>query len=528
MLTSSKRCLLLLERCKNVKQLKQSHAQVIMCGLGDNNFALSRLLAFCSDPLHGSLSYGWKVFQHIEQPTICICNTMIKAFLLKGELLNTIQIYTHMLRNGMCPDNYTLPYVLKACANMKSFHLGESIHGHCLKLGFLFDTFVGNSLIVMYSAFNDMNAARCVFAEVPGHDVVSSTALISGYAKAGDVDSARLLFDEAPVKDRGVWGSMISGYVQNCCFKEGLQMFRLMQFTGIEPDEAIFVSILCACAHLGALAIGIWVHRYLDIVKLPLSVRLGTGLIDMYAKCGYLDLAEEVFYEMPQRDTICWNAMISAWAMHGDGERALQLFSEMEKARIKPDDVSFIAIFTACSYSGMAYEGLKVFSRMCNVYNIEPKSEHYGCIIDFLGRAGLLEEAKEIIKRMPISSSHSEEAVAWRALMSASCRHGNIHLAEIAADRLVQLERHSGVYVLLSNLYSTAGKHDSARKMRKMMKSRGIEKTPGCSSVDVNGVVHEFIAGEKTHPQMEDVHSLLETMYKHLGYLPFNLNLALS
>ncbi|CAL5331617.1 unnamed protein product [Camellia sinensis] len=215
MLTSSKRCLLLLEGCKNVKQLKQSHAQVIMCGLGDNNFALSRLLAFCSDPLHSSLSYGWKVFQHIEQPTICICNTLIKAFLLKGELLNTIQIYTHMLRNGMCPDNYTLPYVLKACANLKSFHLGESIHGHCLKLGFLFDTFVGNMFIVMYSAFDDMNAARCVFAEVPGHDVVSSTVLISGYAKAGDVDSARLLFDEAPVKDRG--------------------------FTGIEPDEAIFV-----------------------------------------------------------------------------------------------------------------------------------------------------------------------------------------------------------------------------------------------------------------------------------------------
>ncbi|XAR65252.1 hypothetical protein NMG60_11009305 [Bertholletia excelsa] len=524
MLTSSKRCLLLLERCKNMKQLKQSHAQVITCGLEDNSFALSRLLAFCSDPLKGSVFYGWKVFRRIEKPTICICNTMIKAFLLSGELVKIIEIYSNMLRSGMNPDNYTLPYVLKACADMRDCHLGRLVHGHCLRLGFLFDDFVCNSLIAMHSVFDDISSARQVFDQMPKKGVISWTILIAGYSKVGDVDSAREVFDGANFKDRGIWGSMISGYVHNNCFKEGLQMFRLMQMAGIEPDEAIFVSVLCACAHLGALDIGLWVHRYLDRAKLPMSIRLGTALIDMYVKCGCLDLAEKIFYEMPQRDSISWNAMISGWAMHGDGNRALQLFLEMEEAGIKPDDITFVALFTACSYSGMAYEGLMVLSRMYNTYAIEPKGEHYGVIIDLLGRAGLLEEAKEIIDRIPSSSSPSEEAVAWRALMSASCSHGDIHLAEEAADRLVLLERHSGAYILLSNLYSSMGKHESARKLRKKMRRRGIEKAPGCSSLEINGSVHEFIAGETVHPHIQDVHRLLETMNKHMDYLKLNVH----
>lgn len=421
-----------------------------------------------------------------------------------------------MLAIGMSPDNYTLPYVLKACVSMGNGRLGELIHGHGLKLGLMFDIFVGNSLIGMYSAFDKMEDARYMFDEIPCRCVVSWTVLISGYAKIGDVHTARLMFDEAPVKDRGLWGSMVSGYVQNNCFKEGLEMFRLMQSAGIVPDEAIFVSILCASANLGALNIGIWVHGYLDQMKLRLSVRLGTALIDMYAKCGKLDLAEKVFYEMPERDTISWNAMISGLAMNGEGERALRLFHEMEKDGIQPDDITFIAIFTACSYSGMAFEGLRLLNSMFNVYKIEPQTKHYACIIDFLSRAGLFEEAKKLIDRMSNSSCPSEEAVAWRALLSGCHGHGEIKLAEVAAERLVRLQRHSGAYVLLSNLYSAAGRYDSARRIRGMMTRRGIEKMPGCSSVEINGVVHEFVAGEKQHPQMECIRSILEIMNKQL------------
>ncbi|KAM2887529.1 hypothetical protein FF1_011384 [Malus domestica] len=516
--STTSRCLQLLEKCKNMKHLQQAHAQVFTSGLGSNSFALSRLLAFCSDPRHGSLSHAWKLFQHIPQPTVCIYNTMLKSSLLRNELILTVHVFTKMLQNGMCPDNYTLPYLVKACARMQRSCLGELVHGLCLKLGFVSDIFVGNSLVVMYYASDDMKGARYVFDEMPSLSVVSWTVMISGFAKVGDLNMARLFFDEAPVRDRGIWGAMISGYVQNSCFKEGLYLFRLMQFTDIEPDEAIFVSILCACAHLGALDTGIWIHSYLNRLRLRLSVRLSTGLIDMYAKCGRLELARGLFDEMLQRDTVCWNAMISGMAMHGDGEGALELFREMEAARVRPDDVTFIALFTACSYSGMADEGMKVFDKMCRIYNIEPKSEHFGCFVDLLSRAGLFEEAKEIIARIPTSSKPSEEAVAWRAFLSACCNHGQAQLAEVAAEKLFQLERHSGVYVLLSNLYAASGKHGDARRIRNLMRNRGVEKAPGCSSVEINRAVHEFIAGEKTHPKMDEIQLVLETIKKHLDF----------
>ncbi|KAL6573497.1 hypothetical protein OROHE_001956 [Orobanche hederae] len=519
------RCLHLLKNCKTRKQLKQAHALIITCGLETNTFALSRILEFCSNPSHNALAYACKIFQKIQNHTICICNTMMKSFLLRDECSRAIGIYKLILRYNLSPDNYTLPYALKACANMKkSSVLGESLHGQCVKLGYVCDNFVGNTLVIMYSVFDDMGSARLAFDEISCHCVVSWTVLITGYVKIGDVCSARLVFDEARLKDRGIWGAMISGYVQNNCFKEGLKLFRLMQMSGISPDEASFVSVLCACAHLGSLEIGKWVHRYVEKVRIPVGIKLGTALIDMYSKCGCLDIAEKVFEKMTQRDVICWNTMISGYAMNGNGESALMVFKEMQRSGIRPDHVTFISLIAACTYSNMAQEGLHLLNIMCSVYKIEPKSEHYGCIIDLLGRARLIEEANAIIPRMPILGKTCEEAIAWRALLSACCSHGRVDLAEAAASRLVILERHSGAYVLLSNAYAVAGRHKEAQRIRKMMRRQGVEKTPGCSSVEINGVVHEFIAGEKTHSEMEGIYEVLEGIRKHLDSLQCGLS----
>ncbi|KAK1419898.1 hypothetical protein QVD17_29328 [Tagetes erecta] len=515
--TTTSRCLWLLEQCKNIKQLKQVHAQAITSGLGQNHYTLSRLLAFCSQPHHhNTLSHGLTILNHTQQPSTLLYNTMIKACLLHDQLHMSIHLYKHMLEIGLYPDNYTLPYVLKCCAYMERLCLGELVHGHCVKLGFVFDRFVGNTLVLMYCLFGKMRDARQVFDEMPSHCVVSWTVLISGYARVGDVEVARLAFDAAPVKDRGVWGAVISGYVQNNCFKEGLEMFRLMQLTNVSPDEAMFVSVLGACAHLGALDIGVWVHKLVDEVKLKCGLRLGTALMDMYCKCGKLDVAEKVFDEMPVRDTICWNVMISGLAIHGEGVRALGLFSEMELTGVQPDDVTFIAVFTACSYSGMEHEGLQLFNKMCDKYNINPKTEHYVCIIDLLGRAGLLSEAKNIIERMPNSCSPKEAAVAWRALLSACQSHKQIELAQIAAERIMELENDSGVYVLMSNLYSSTDDLDSLQRTRKMMKTRGVDKVPGCSSIEIDGVVDEFVAGEKMNHRIDEIHTVLASLNRQL------------
>jgi len=520
---STKRCLVLLEKCKNMKHLKQAHAQVFTTGLENNTFALSRVLAFCSSHKHHdeSLTYACRVFEQIQNPTVCIYNTIIKAFLLNNKFKSALQVFVKMLQGQLKPDNYTIPYVLKACGTFHDSSLGKMIHGYGTKLGLVFDIYVGNSLMSMYCVFGNVVAARYVFDKIPSLNVVSWSVMISGYAKVGDVDSARLFFDEAPEKDKGIWGAMISGYVQNSCFKESLYLFRLMQLTDIVPDESIFVSILSACAHLGALDIGVWIHRYLNRSRLvPLSVRLSTSLLDMYAKCGNLELAKRLFDSMKVRDVVCWNAMISGMAMHGDGKGALKLFYDMEKVGVKPDDITFIAVFTACSYSGMAYEGLKLLDKMCSVYNIVPKSEHYGCLVDLLSRAGLFEEAMVMIRKITNSWNGSEEALAWRAFLSACCNHGETKLAELAAEKVLQLDNHihSGVYVLLSNLYAASGKHSDARRVRDMMKIKGANKAPGCSSVEINGVVSEFIAGEKTHPRMEEIHSVLKKMHMQLDY----------
>ncbi|RAL40123.1 hypothetical protein DM860_008263 [Cuscuta australis] len=507
--SSSSRCLRLLEKCKDLKELKQAHGQVITSGLSHNTFAHSRLLAFFSSPHNlgtrrrrtGSISYAWEIFEKIQEPTVCIVNTMIKAFFLSNELTRTLGMYKHMLQIGMCPDNYTFPYLLKACSDMESYSLGSSIHGQCLKFGFLADTYVGNSLISMYSELGVMKDARYVFDEMPSHCVVAWTVLISGYSRTGDVFEARLVFDESPVKDRGVWGSMISGYVQNNCFKEGLQMFRVMQMTGVQPDEMILVSILSACAQLGSLENGKWVQRYLEKLGMAMTVRLGTALVDMYAKCGRLDFARELFDKMPVRDVICWNAMISGFAMNGRGEEAMALFQEMQNSGTRPDDITLISLLTACTTCpGMASEGLKLLSVMCNTYNIQPKGEHYACLIHLISKEGFLEEARNLVQ-----SAHTEDeeedgsVVAWRALLSGCVDHGEVCLAEAAAEKVFRLERHDGAYVLLSNLYAAAGKHDGAKRVRKMMRKKKElidKKTPGCSSVEINGVVHEFVAGE--------------------------------
>ncbi|CAI8610354.1 unnamed protein product [Vicia faba] len=297
-----------------------------------------------------------------------------------------------------------------------------------------------DDVLAMYCVLGDVVAARYVFDEIPSLSAFSWSVMISGYAKVGDVDSARLFFDEAPEKDKGIWGAMISGYVQNCCFKESLYLFRLKQLTDIVPDESMFVSILSACAHLGASDIGVWIHRHLKQSKLvPFSVPLITSLLDMYAKCGDLETAKRLFKSMQERDIVCWNAKISSLAMHGDGKGALQLFYDMEKVGMKPDDITFIAVFTACSYSGMAHGGLKLLDRMLSVHNIEPKSEHYGCLVDLLSRAGLFEEAMVIIRKITKSLNGSEVTLAWRAFLSACCNHGETQLAELAAEIAIKI-----------------------------------------------------------------------------------------
>ncbi|VAH73225.1 hypothetical protein VPH35_050233 [Triticum aestivum] len=305
-----------------------------------------------------------------------------------------------------------------------------------------------------------------------------------------------------PEKNAVSWSAMVNGYVQAGDGREALRVFSQMQAQGVRPDDTVLVGVLAACPQLGALEQGKWVHGYLRANNIRMTVFLGTALVDMYAKCGEVQLGMEVFEGMKDKNVLAWTTMIKGLAMHGRGSDSLVLFSQMESSGVKPDDIAFIGALCACTHTGLVDKGRQLFNSMVNNYGIKPKIEHYGCMVDLLARNGLLSEARDMVEKMPMKP----DALIWGALM-AGCRfHKNVELAEYVIKHWIELEPDkSGAYVLLGNIYSASGRHASAREIRHLMREKGVEKTPGCSNVEINGVIHQFIVGDLSHPRIKDI-----------------------
>lgn len=341
------------------------------------------------------------------------------------------------------------------------------------------------------------------------------------HARAGRVADARSLFDEMPAKNVVSWSAMVNGYVQAGDGKEALVVFSRMQAEGVRPEDTVLVGVLAACAQLGALEQGKWVHGYLKANSISITVFLGTALVDMYAKCGEVQLGMEVFEGMKDKNVLAWTTMIKGLAMHGRGSEALILFSQMERSGVNPDDIAFIGALCACTHTGLVDKGKELFNSMVRRYRIKPKIEHYGCMVDLLARNGLLSEAREMVEKMPMKP----DALIWGALM-AGCRfHKNVEMAEYVIKHWIELEPDkSGAYVLLANIYSASGRHASAREIRHQMREKGVDKTPGCSNVEIRGVIHQFIAGDLSHPRIKDIltkwHEIDIRIRTEEGYVP--------
>lgn len=322
-----------------------------------------------------------------------------------------------------------------------------------------------------------------------------------------------------------LWNAAISGFIKNGCSKNALELFdQMLQIKGgeleVKPDAITVVSVLAACADLGALDVGEWIHDYAIKNGIGLDVFVGTALVDMYAKCGSIELARKVFNDMTERNVLSWTVMIRGLAMCGHGNDALMLFSKMVEEGVRPDSVTFVGVLSACSHSGLVDEGQRIFTSMTRDFGVLPKAEHYSCMVDLFSRAGLLNEALEFIQTMPIKP----QAALWGSLLSA-CRQNpkDVELAEFVASQLMEIEPdNDATYVLLSNIYAYNNMWDDVAKLRRWMKDRGIRKTPGCSFIEVNGVVYEFIVGDKSHPRTEEVYGMMEEMelrLEELGYV---------
>ncbi|KAI3717208.1 hypothetical protein L1987_68676 [Smallanthus sonchifolius] len=516
------------ENATTISTLRQSHAHMLKTGLIHDPFSAGCLISSItslSPPSTHTLSYAHSIFTHLQNPNSYSYNTLIRAYATSPTPETSITMFVDMLFDEIVePDKYTFTFVLKACSVVKSVSVGKQIHGHVIKLGVDDNVYICNTLIHMYakggffdiarnlldkmperdviswnailSAYVDngmMDLVCRVFDEMPERNVESGNFMISGYVKDGLVVEARRVFDGMPVKDVVSWNAIVTGYAHDGQFDEVFSLFEGMRKVGMVPDDYTLVNVLSSCARVSGLSQGEWVHGYIDRNGIKVGGFLATGIVDMYSKCGCIAKALEVFHETLDKNISTWNSMITGLGLHGYGERAIETFYDLLADGFKPNEVTFVSVLSACSRCGLLDEGYRMFELMVHGYGIKPTVQHYGCMVDLLGRFGLLDEAEELAKQVLFDESQ----VVWESLLGACRNHNDVEMAERVTRKLLELDPHdSAGYVQLSNVRASEGRFSDAIEMRRKMKAQGVSKDPGCSMIEVNGVVHEFLAGE--------------------------------
>ncbi|KAL3824655.1 hypothetical protein ACJIZ3_020684 [Penstemon smallii] len=428
------------------------------------------------------------LFELIVKPDLIAYNSMISGFTCNNEAGLSVQLFRKLLLLGYKVSSSTMVGLIPVFYPFGHLDLTRAIHAFCVKSGIVFNSSV-------------------------------STALTTVYSRLNEIEFARKLFDESPDKTLESWNAMISGYAQNGQTEMAISLFREMQKLDIRPNPVTITSILSACAQLGALGLGKWVHDLIKKECFESNIYVSTALIDMYTKCGSIEEARSLFDTMQEKNVVTWNAMISGYGLHGRGHEALMVFDEMLLSGVSPTGVTFLSILYACSHAGLVEEGERIFRSMVDDHGFKPKSEHYASMVDILGRAGKLENALEFITRMPIDPGPAE----WGALLGACMIHKNANLARLASDRLFELDPENvGYHVLLSNIYSTNQNYSQAASLRQVVKKKNLAKTPGCTLIEVKGHPHVFTSSDQSHPQAKAIYAMLEKIMgrmKDAGYL---------
>ncbi|KAK1441296.1 hypothetical protein QVD17_07143 [Tagetes erecta] len=530
--------------------LKQTHSLILKTNHLQDHYIAGSLIKSYSNPHFNTFTSSLQLFHQLPNPNVFVWNSIIKACFDNNDPSSALLYYSKMVLTNSNPNKFTYPVLFKASMAVKSVYEGVQIHCHVVKNGFMDDGYVRSAGIQMYASFGRLIEARmmCDYGEF---DVVCFNAMVDGYLKHGEIEAAwvlfrskgeknvgswnvmvtglgkcglvedaRKVFDEMPERDEISWSAMIDGYNRNGCYKEALEVFRAMQRENIKPKKFVLSSVASACANVGSLDQGKWIHGYVRESSIELDGVLGTALLDMYAKLGRLDLAWDVFETMKRKELSSWNAMIGGLAMHGRAKDAIELLLKMEKQRVKPNDITFVGVLNACAHGGLVDVGFAYFNRMQEVHGVEPTVHHYGCLVDLLARAGRLAEAEELISIMPMTPSPA----VWGALLGACKVHGNINLGEKVGNMLIKLDpKNGGRYALLSNIYAKAGRWDGVKKVRALMKENNIKTTTGTSTIDLNGIIHEFKIGDPDHPQSRDIYAMVDEMIVKLeleGYVP--------
>ncbi|XP_073127367.1 pentatricopeptide repeat-containing protein At5g61800 [Henckelia pumila] len=512
---------ILRNHCKTIAQIHQVHAQAITRGLFSLHpvpllTKILRLLTFLpaqSQTTKISYSidgYATRVFDLIPNPSTFNYNCIIRTctFLSPSSGVALV-FFRKMRRESVSPDFHTFPFVLKACGLLGRVMvlLGATLHSELLKFGFLADVFVCNSLACAYLRFGDVVHAYKVFDESMFRDVVTYNVMIDGFVKAGEIERARMVFDQMPDRDSVSWGTLLAGYAKLGYCVEAIDLFDRMIGLRINYDNVALVSVLSACAQVGELKKGKQIHDQIERDGIGLDSYLGTGLVDMYAKCGSIEFAKDVFDSCLVKNVSLWNAMLFGLAMHGNGKLLLQYFSRMIEDGIRPDGVTILGVLVGCSHSGLINEARVIFREMESVYNVLRELKHYGCMADLLGRAGLIKEAVELIQAMPMGG----DVFVWGGLLGGCKIHGNLEVAEDAANRVMEVKpEDGGVYSVLAHMYANAERWEDLTNVRRLRDCRwGINKIAGCSLIELDGIKHEFVSGDSLHPSTDEIYFVL-------------------
>ncbi|KAK2970153.1 hypothetical protein RJ640_019621 [Escallonia rubra] len=466
---------------------KMVHCLVIKYGLERDPFAVPAVINLYTEL--GCLEDAHKVFDDMPERNLVVWSAMLKGYLKFSEEYKVFEFFSRMTSSGFELNPFTLETLIRACGNVLACREGKACHGFCMKSNFI-------------------DSSMCLL-----------TSLVDMYLKCGLFDIAVKLFEEISDKDLVLWSALVGGCTKNGRALEAIRLFRRMLEESVVPNSVTLASVILACSQIGSLLQGKSVHAFMFRNAIEPDVVNYTSFLDMYAKCGCIVTANSLFNQIPEKNVYCWTSMINAFGMHGLSSEAISLFDQMISENVLPNSVTFVSLLSACSHSGKVEEGWKCFRSMREVYGIAPVQEHYACMVDLLGRAGKIDEALALMSCMPMDPGAS----AWGALLSSCRAHKNTQLAEKIAKKLLYLEPDkSAVYVLLSNIFADVGKWDTAKQMRLEVCEKGLRKSAGCASIEVDKKLYVFNLKDSLayrELELEGVWASIHEQMMELGYV---------
>ncbi|XP_071700694.1 pentatricopeptide repeat-containing protein At3g05340 [Rutidosis leptorrhynchoides] len=437
----------------------------------------------------GCFSSGRRVFEEINDRNVVTWTAMISGLAQNQYCEESLKLFVEMHSGLVSPNALTYLSSLLACSGLQALNEGCQLHGLVLKLGMDLDLHIESALMDMYSKCGSMKEAWQIFESAQVLDEISMTVILTGFA-------------------------------QNGCEEEAIRVFVKMVKEGIEFDPNMVSAILGVFGGDHSLNFGKQIQSLVVKKGFGLNVYVSNGLINMYSKCGELEESIKVFERMCNKNSVSWNSMIAAFARHGNACKAFELYEQMRRDDIKPTDVTFLSLLHACSHVGLVTKGMEFLKSMEKDHGISPRKEHHACIVDMLGRKGLLDEAKSFIEGLPVKP----DVQLWQALLGACSFQGNSDIGKYAAAQLSITAPESPVpYILMANIYSSKGKWKERAETIRMMKKVGVAKDTGISWIEMDKCIHSFVVDDRMHPQTEDIFGVLSVLFRHLsdeGYVP--------